>query len=110
MTLDPEFLKQTTDLIEQTLELYKTSGASPRVGQIWDCTSIGDFLCGFFVGEMVGSALSAFQIIHHREPSAEEHLEIINLVENYSKEIKEFFSKFNWEIIRLWSNVYSRKN
>ncbi len=44
MTLDPEFLKQTTDLIEQILELYKTSGASPRVGQIWDCTSIGDFL------------------------------------------------------------------
>ncbi len=36
MTLDPEFSKQTTDLIEQTLELYKTSGASPRVGEIWD--------------------------------------------------------------------------
>ena len=95
MTLDPEFTKQTTDLIEQTLELYKTSGASPRVGQIWDCTSIGDFLCGFFVGEMVGSALSAFQIVHQREPTADEHLEIINLVEDHSKEIKEFFSKFN---------------
>ncbi len=37
MTLDPEFTKQTIDLIEQTLELYKTSGASPRVGEIWDC-------------------------------------------------------------------------
>jgi len=101
MTLDPEFTKQTTDLIEQTLELYKTSGASPRVGEIWDCVSIGDFLCGFFVGEMVGSALSAFQIVHHREPTADEHLEIIKLVENHSNEIKEFFSKFNWEIIRL---------
>ena len=95
MTLDPEFTKQTTDLIEQTLELYKTSGASPRVGEIWDCASIGDFLCGFFVGEMVGSALSAFQIVHHREPTADEHLEIIKLVENHSNEIKEFFSKFN---------------
>ncbi|MCH8085440.1 MAG: hypothetical protein QQN62_00255 [Nitrosopumilus sp.] len=95
MTLDPEFTKQTIDLIEQTLELYKTSGSSPRVEQIWNCSSIGDFLCGFFVGEMVGSALSAFQIVHHREPTADEHLEIINLVENYSKEIKEFFSRFN---------------
>ncbi len=95
MTLDPEFTKQTTDLIEQTLELYKTSGASPRVGEIWDFASIGDFLCGFFVGEMVGSALSAFQIVHHREPTADEHLEIIKLVENHSNEIKEFFSKFN---------------
>ena len=95
MTLDPEFAKQTTDLIRQTLELYKTSGASPRVGRIWECASIGDFLCGFFVGEMVGSALGAFQIVHHREPTADEHLEIINLVEEHSKEIKEFFSKFN---------------
>ena len=95
MTLDPEFTKQTTDLITQTLELYKTAGASPRVGETWNCQNIGDFLCGFFVGEMVGSALSAFQIVHKREPTAEEHLEIIELVENYSKEIKEFFAKFN---------------
>ena len=95
MTLDPEFLKQTTDLIEQTLELYKTAGASPRVGETWNCANIGDFLCGFFVGEMVGSALSAFQIVHKREPTPEEHLEIIELVESRSKEIKEFFAKFN---------------
>ena len=44
---------------------------------------------------MVGSALSAFQIVHKREPSGEEHIEIIELVENHSKEIKEFFAKFN---------------
>ena len=95
MTLDPEFAQQTTDLIKQTLDLYKTAGASPRVGDTWNCQNIGDFLCGFFVGEMVGSALSAFQIVHKREPSAEEHLEIIELVESRSKEIKEFFAKFN---------------
>lgn len=95
MTLDPEFSKQTTDLIAQTLELYKSAGASPRIGETWDCRNIGDFLCGFFVGEMVGSALSAFQIVHKREPTAEEHLEIIELVENHAKEIKEFFNKFN---------------
>ena len=28
MTLDPEFSKQTTDFIQQTLELYKSAGAS----------------------------------------------------------------------------------
>lgn len=95
MTLDPEFSKQTSSLIEQTLELYKTSGASPRVGQLWNCQNVGDFLCGFFVGEMVGSALSAFQIVHKREPTADEHMEIIELVENHSNEIKEFFAKFN---------------
>ena len=95
MTLDPEFSKQTTELITQTLELYKTAGASPRVDQLWDCQNVGDFLCGFFVGEMVGSALSAFQVVHQREPTADEHMEIIELVENHSKEIKEFFAKFN---------------
>ncbi|MEX2193443.1 MAG: hypothetical protein WD717_08740 [Nitrosarchaeum sp.] len=95
MTLDSEFSKQTSSLIEQTLELYKSAGASPRVGQLWNCQNVGDFLCGFFIGEMVGSALSAFQIVHKREPTGEEHMEIIELVESYSKEIKEFFAKFN---------------
>ena len=95
MALDSEFSKQTLSLIEQTLELYKSAGASPRVGQLWNCQNVGDFLCGFFVGEMVGSALSAFQIVHKREPTAEEHMEIIELVESYSKDIKEFFAKFN---------------
>ncbi len=95
MALDIEFAKQTTDLIEQTLKLYKSAGASPRIGETWDCANVGDFLCGFFVGEMVGSALSAFQIVHKREPTADEHLEIIELVESHAEEIKEFFSKFN---------------
>lgn len=95
MTLDSEFKQQTAKLIQDTLDLYKSAGASPRVGQIWDCKNIGDFLCGFFVGEMVGSALSAFQIVHKREPTGKEHIEIIELVENHSNEIKEFFAKFN---------------
>ena len=95
MTLDDEFQKQTVQLIEQTLELYKSAGASPRIGQVWDVKNVGDFLCGFFVGEMVGSALSAFQVFHKREPSADEHMEIVDLVERYSKQIQEFFSKFN---------------
>jgi len=95
MTLDLEFKHQTEKLIQDTLELYKNVGASPRIGQVWDCKNIGDFLCGFFVGEMVGSALSAFQVVHKREPSSDEHMEIVNLVEQYSKDIQNFFSKFN---------------
>lgn len=95
MTLDAEFAKQTVELVRQTLDLYRTAGASPRVGEIWKCQNVGDFLCGFFVGEMVGSALSAFQIVHKREPTADEHMEIVGLVEQHSKEIQEFFAKFN---------------
>ena len=56
---------------------------------------IGDFLCGFFVGEMLGSALSAFQVFHKREPTPQEHMEIVEIIENYSEAITEFFSQFN---------------
>ena len=95
MTLDNEFKEQTEKLVTDTLVLYKNSGASPRIGDVWKCENIGDFLCGFFVGEMVGSALSAFQVYHKREPSAEEHMEIVSIVEKHSDEIADFFTKFN---------------
>ena len=95
MTLDSEFSQQTTNLIRETLDLYKNAGASPRINDVWKCENIGDFLCGFFVGEMVGSALSAFQVFHKRQPTPDEHMEIVALVENYKDEIRDFFSKFN---------------
>ena len=95
MTLDNDFKEQTEKLVSETLELYKNAGASPRIGDVWKCENIGDFLCGFFVGEMVGSALSAFQVYHKREPSAEEHMEIVEIVEKDSDEITTFFTKFN---------------
>ena len=95
MPLDLEFKVQTSKLIKDTLDLYKNAGASPRIGDVWKCENIGDFLCGFFVGEMVGSALCAFQIHHRREPTPNEHMEIVGLVENYTDEIRDFFAKFN---------------
>ena len=95
MPLDPEFKKQTEKLISDTLELYKKSGTSPKVSEVWQCENIGDFLCGFFVGEMIGSALSAFQIFHKREPVPEEHNEIFEIVESQKDDIREFFAKFN---------------
>ena len=95
MTLDSEFKKQTEKLVTETLELYKNAGASPRISDVWKCENTGDFLCGFFVGEMVGSELSAFQIYHKREPLPEEHMEIVSIVESHTDEIIDFFSKFN---------------
>ena len=95
MPLDPEFKKQTEKLISDTLALYQKSGTSPKVSEVWQCENIGDFLCGFFVGEMIGSALSAFQIFHKREPTPAEHNEIFDIVELHKDEIREFFAKFN---------------
>ena len=95
MNIDPEFVKTTTEFIDQTLEAYKEAGVSTRLTNMWKCDNTGDFLCGFFVGELVGSILSAFQYSQKRDPTADEHLEIVGLVESRSKEIKEFFLKFN---------------
>ena len=95
LPIDPEFKEQTEKLIVDTLSLYKNAGASPRINDVWKCENTGDFLCGFFVGEMVGSALSAFQIFHKREPTPEEHMEIVEFVENHTNEIIDFFSQFN---------------
>lgn len=95
MALDPEFKKQTANLIETTLELYKTAGDSNRIQDVWGCKNTGDFLCGFFVGEMMGSALSVFHATCKREPTKEEHLEIAELIESYSVSIKDFFFKLN---------------
>ena len=95
MPIDPEFKEQTEKLIVDTLTLYKNAGASPRINDVWKCENTGDFLCGFFVGEMVGSALSAFQIFHKREPAPEEHNEIFEIVESQKDDIREFFAKFN---------------
>ena len=95
MTLDSEFKKRTDDLVSQSLELYKKAGASPRISDVWHAKRQGDFLCGFFVGEMVGSALSAFQSFHKREPTGPEHAEIVDIVEAYAEQIRDFFAKFN---------------
>ena len=94
MALDPEFKKQTVSLIRETLELYKGAGASPRISDVWGVEKPGEFLCGFFVGEMVGSALSAFQIFHKREPTQGEHAEIVGLVEEHAESVREFFARF----------------
>ena len=95
MNIDPEFVKTTTEFIDQTLEAYKAAGVSPTVGDIWNCEYVGDFLCGFIVGELVGSILSAYQYSQKRDQTADEHLENVDLVESRSIEIKEFFSKCN---------------
>lgn len=95
MALDAEFRRRTEGLVDDTLGLYRKAGASPRIGEVWRAEREGDFLCGFFVGEMVGSAIAAFQSFHGREPAPEEHVEIVEIVESRAGAIREFFARFN---------------
>lgn len=95
MALDRGFREKTESLVDETLALYRKAGASPRIGQVWRAERPGDFMCGFFVGEMVGSALGAFQSFHRREPTAAEHVEIVEIIESRAGAIREFFSGLN---------------
>ncbi len=93
--MNDEFVSKTQEMIRQTLDQYKTAEASPRVAQVWGCSNTGDFMCGFFVGQMVGSALCMFQVMHKRDAAPDEHVRIVDMIEAHSDEIKGFFSKFN---------------
>ena len=96
MALDNEFKEKTEELIVTTLEVYKKNpeaGVGQNMKNVWRIENEGDFACGYFVGEIAGSALTAFLHHHNREPTKEEYKEIFALVEKYSDEISRFFHK-----------------
>ncbi|MBT4325564.1 MAG: hypothetical protein HOD60_01460 [Candidatus Nitrosopelagicus sp.] len=97
MTLDNEFKELTEKLIVDTLEVYKNQERQmdQNIKKVWKVDNMGDFSCGYFVGEIVGSALTAFQHHHKREPSEEEHIEIFALLEKHSEDISTFFMNYN---------------
>ena len=55
----------------------------------------GFFMLDFLSARLIGSALSAFHSFHKREPTANEHAEIVDIIEVYAEQIRDFFAKFN---------------
>ncbi|ABK77507.1 hypothetical protein CENSYa_0874 [Cenarchaeum symbiosum A] len=94
MPLDSGFREQTVIMIEKAIEVYGAARVSPGMSKIWGSKNEADFLCGFFVGQMTGSALAAFQGVHGREPSAEDHLEIVKMIEEHAGQIRGIFDRF----------------
>ena len=93
MNIDPEYVKEILQLIDDTLEAYKAANVEPNT--VWGCENVGDFGIGFFVGVVTGKIICEFQHSQKRDPNGEEHAEIVALIQTRSKEIKEFFLKFN---------------
>ena len=77
------------------LFVHKTARPAPRTRDVWKCQNLGDFMCGFFVGEMIGAAIATFQAKYRREPSADDHAHIAQIVENSAENIRDAFSKYN---------------
>ena len=62
---------------------------------VWGLENGGYFLWGLCVGERGGSPTGPCGVSHTRGPTADEHMEIVKIVEGYSGQIREFFARFN---------------
>lgn len=93
--LDPGFSKWLNQYVDQMLELHRMARPAPRTIDVWGCRNIGDFMCGFFVGEMIGAATVTFQAMLRREPSADEHMAITAIVEARAPVIRKAFLQYN---------------
>ena len=90
-----DYIDWLDDYINQMLELCQMAKPDPRTSHVWGCENVGDFMCGFFVGQMIGTAVSVFQSKYGRELSAEEHVKITEIVERKSQQIKDSFLRYN---------------
>ena len=93
--LDSDFAAWLDDYTEQMLGLHAAARPSPRTADVWGCRNLGDFMCGFFVGEMLGAATSTFQSRYGRAPSAEEHAAITGVVERHARGVRDAFLRYN---------------
>lgn len=96
--IDSEFTNWLDEYIDQMLQIHKMAKPAPRTIDVWKCKSLGDFMCGFFVGEMIGTATATFQTRYRRGFTADEHTQITNIVEKKSVQIRDAFLKYNRQV------------
>ena len=94
-SLDSEFSEWFEGYVVQMIDIHRRASPAPRTADVWGCKNLGDFMCGFFVGEMMGAATSTFQARYRRAPSAQEHGAITDIVEGHAQAIRDVFLKFN---------------
>ena len=94
-TLDLEFAKWLESYVEQMLHIHRMARPASRTQSVWGCKNLGDFMCGFFVGEMIGAAIATFQARYKREPTAEEHAGMAHTVEAHAEKIRDVFLTYN---------------
>ncbi len=92
---DPEFSKWCGSYIDEMLDVHRMARPAPRTSAVWGCSNLGDFMCGFFVGEMIGAITATFQARFGRRPSADEHMAIADAVEARAPEIQDVFLRHN---------------
>lgn len=93
--IDAEFTEWLEQYVDQMLQIHKMAKPSPRTIDVWKCKNLGDFMCGFFVGQTIGAATSVFSARYRRDLTADEHAQIADVVEKQSAQIRDAFLKYN---------------
>ncbi len=84
MTLTPEFRQRVEDSIHGIIMTIPTLKQEyPKLKSDWKFEHDFDFIYGSIVGQILGSCLTAFKMIHDREATSEEILMIGEIIESY---------------------------
>ncbi|NHI03084.1 hypothetical protein DYY67_0205 [Candidatus Nitrosotalea sp. TS] len=90
MPLSPEFKKYLEETIHGIIIGIPTLKKEyPKFKNDWKFSSEFDFLYGCIVGQILGSSLTAFKMIHNREAKTDEILSIGELIESYFPLIRD---------------------
>ncbi len=94
MHLNQEFRKYLEDTIHGIIIGIPTLKREyPKFKNDWKYDNEFDFLYGCIVGQMLGTSLTAFKIMHGREATPDEILSIGELVESYFPFIRDEIRK-----------------
>jgi hypothetical protein len=90
MSLSPEFRKYLEESIHGIIMgIPSLKNEYPKFKNEWKFDNQFDFLYGCIVGQILGTSLTAFKMIHNREARPDEILTIGELVESYFPLIRD---------------------
>jgi hypothetical protein len=90
VSLSQEFRKYLEETIHRIiLGVPSLKKEYPKFKSDWKFDNEFDFLYGCIVGQILGSSLTAFKMIHNREAKPDEILMIGELVESYFPLIRD---------------------
>lgn len=90
MSLSSDFRQYLEDIIHGViLGIPSLKKEYPKFKSDWKFDNDFDFLYGCIVGQILGSSLTAFKMIHNRDARSDEILMIGELVESYFPLIRD---------------------
>ncbi|TLX80404.1 MAG: hypothetical protein E6L05_00430 [Thaumarchaeota archaeon] len=84
VALTPEFRQRIEDSMHGIIMTIPTLKQEyPKLKGDWKFEHDFDFIYGIIIGQILGSCLTAFKMVHEREATSEEILMIGEIIESY---------------------------